>query len=68
MTTSIQINPKPPCPKCGAMMRLKKRHADGKQFWSCGLWPDCDGTRGIGSDGKPIFDEIRQEFTTRDFE
>ena len=38
----------PACPKCGGEMKPKqKRHASISDpwFWSCAIWPVCDGTR-----------------------
>jgi len=67
MPVGIQLEPKPCCPDCGAKMRLRRRHADGKPFWGCELWPECEGSLDIGPDGKPVLDDERQEFTPFDF-
>ena len=60
----IQRVPKPICPECGSTMRLipAGRGRTEEPFWSCIHWQrngnGCDGTRQIGNDGKPIYDEI----------
>lgn len=55
----IQTEPAPYCPVCGARMKLRrpKAGASWQAFWGCVLWPDCDGTRQIKSDGKPEGDD-----------
>ena len=60
MKIGILTKPEPHCPKCGAApmkLRRPKERASWSQFWGCGRYPDCDGTRGIDLDGKPIMDE-----------
>lgn len=47
-------------------MMLRTNRKTGERFWGCGLWPDCDGTRGIGPDGWPEDDE--DDFTPADLE
>ena len=40
----------PACPKCGKPMikRVAKKGVNaGKEFWSCSLYPNCDGTRPV---------------------
>lgn len=63
MAIVIQTKPEPYCPECGARMVLR-RPPQGKNwrpFWGCNQYPDCHGTRQIGSDGKPIIDEVEDE-------
>jgi len=50
----IQTSPCPYCPECGAQMVLRrpKPHQDWEPFWGCSLYPDCEGAREIGEDGK----------------
>jgi len=47
--------PVPACPKCGKPMVLRtarKGPKTGSQFWGCGDYPECNGTRPlVGSDG-----------------
>lgn len=40
----------PSCPVCGTGMRLRtarRGHRAGRQFWGCGRYPTCQGTRNI---------------------
>ena len=37
----------PPCPRCGATMRLRHRHADNVSFYGCSRYPHCKGTVNI---------------------
>ena len=62
----VQTKPEPYCPDCGIKMVLRTRRSDDAKFWGCPDYPECRGTRDIGSDGKPVFDEAR-EFEPRDF-
>ncbi len=39
-------SPAPSCPKCGTLM-VKRTANKGNQFWGCGMYPDCRGTRPI---------------------
>ena len=59
----MQTKPEPYCPECGAKMVLRRAglFAPGKfdPFWGCSEYPDCRGTRDIGDDGKPIYDEVK---------
>lgn len=52
---AIQLKPEPYCPICGAKMILRKplKGRNWKPFWGCNRFPDCEGTRSIGNDGKP---------------
>jgi hypothetical protein len=70
MMTGIQTEPRPWCPRCGAMMVLHRpgQDDDWAAFWSCRNFSDCWGKRQIGSDGKPIYHERREEFGPADFE
>jgi four helix bundle suffix protein len=37
----------PGCPKCGKVMVLRTAHTgknEGKQFWGCSAYPECNGT------------------------
>ena len=56
----IQTAPAPFCPDCGARMILKLPRPDQEwnAFWGCVEFPDCTGSREIGEDGKPVYDEI----------
>lgn len=58
--TGIQAYPPPYCPLCGAKMVLRRPRAgqDWPPFWGCSQWPDCQGKREIGEDGRPEMDEI----------
>ena len=63
MIKPIQTKPEPYCPECGAKMILIKPPPKGSSwdaFWGCSQYPDCKGTRNIGSDGKPETDEWDQ--------
>lgn len=45
----------PTCPKCGKPMvrrMARKGKNAGNAFWSCSDYPDCAGTKSIGSEGK----------------
>jgi restriction system protein len=55
----MQTKPEPYCPECGAKMNLRrpKQKDIWEPFWGCSQYPDCRGTRDIGDDGKPIYDE-----------
>lgn len=33
----------PPCPRCAGGMVRRARKADGKAFWGCAGFPDCNG-------------------------
>ena len=33
----------PRCPQCGAMMRVRHRHADNAPFYGCSRYPECKG-------------------------
>jgi ssDNA-binding Zn-finger/Zn-ribbon topoisomerase 1 len=50
----IQTLPAPYCPECGSIMKLRrpKKHQPWEPFWGCGIYPECEGTRNIGPDGK----------------
>ncbi len=42
----------PVCPKCGKPMfrrMQKKGHNQGREFWGCSTWPECDGPLPITS-------------------
>jgi restriction system protein len=44
----------PPCPACGKAMVLRTARNGaqrGSQFWGCSGYPECRGTRELGSDG-----------------
>jgi restriction system protein len=44
----------PTCPNCGKPMVLRTARQgkqSGSQFWGCSGYPECTGTRGLGSDG-----------------
>jgi len=69
VTTSIQLQPEPYCPVCGAQMHLirPKRGQDWPPFWGCTEYKfGCRGKRNIGPDGRPENDE--GEFTSFDFD
>jgi hypothetical protein len=38
-----------PCPKCEKMMVLRFNSKDRKPFWGCSAYPNCKGTRSLGS-------------------
>lgn len=56
----IRTNPKPDCPICGAKMRLRRPRPGQRwrAFWGCSQYPECDGSREIGEDGRPKMDDI----------
>ncbi len=64
MPPGIQTKPVPYCPGCGGQMKLRrpKPSQNWEPFWGCRLWPNCEGTRDIDSDGKPVFDEIGKDY------
>jgi ssDNA-binding Zn-finger/Zn-ribbon topoisomerase 1 len=64
MPVAIQTKPVPYCPECGGQMALRrpKPHQDFEPFWGCTDYPRCKGTRDIDSDGKPVFDEIGDDY------
>ena len=66
--TGIQTEPKPHCPECGAQMTLRRPRPGQawEPFWGCFQYPDCQGKRNVGADGKPETDEGR--FTPHDLE
>lgn len=66
MTKPVQTSPQPHCPECGARMVLRTNKASGDRFWGCSLYPECAGTRDIGPDGKPVFDEY--DYTESDWD
>jgi hypothetical protein len=35
----------PHCPVCNRMMKLRTAKSSGSQFWGCGAFPKCRGTR-----------------------
>lgn len=35
------------CPECKSPMVLRKRRADGQEFYGCSKYPDCTGARDI---------------------
>ena len=44
----------PTCPACGKLMVLRTARKGGRagsQFWGCSGYPECRGTRELGSDG-----------------
>ncbi|HEY4720389.1 MAG TPA: topoisomerase DNA-binding C4 zinc finger domain-containing protein [Anaerolineae bacterium] len=53
----VRTEPKPYCPKCGGVMRLRRRRFDDEPFWGCSDFPICLGVRDIDGDGLPIIDE-----------
>jgi ssDNA-binding Zn-finger/Zn-ribbon topoisomerase 1 len=59
-TRRIILKPEPSCPKCGAIMRIRKPKEGGKDFtpfWGCNDYPTCNGTRNIDFEtGKPETD------------
>ena len=49
----------PACPACGGLMALRtarKGARAGSQFWGCAGYPECRGTRAIGSGGAGLSD------------
>lgn len=50
--TGIRTKPEPRCPKCGAVMRLRRPtpSQDWSPFWGCSQYPDCRETRQIDED------------------
>lgn len=60
----LQTKPEPYCPECGARMRLRRPrpHDNWEPFWGCSQYPECGGTRKIGSDGKPAPDEDLDDY------
>jgi restriction system protein len=42
--------PSPECPLCGKAMR--RRNSATGPFWGCSAFPDCKGTKPIGSEGR----------------
>lgn len=59
MTQTIRTKPEPYCPECGAKMALRRPRPeqDWLAFWGCSEYPDCRGTRNVGSDGRPEADD-----------
>jgi len=55
----VRTKPVPYCLECGAKMVLRRPRPgqDWSTFWGCSLFPDCRGTRSIGSDGLPEADD-----------
>ena len=47
MKKLIRVKPEPVCPKCGAVMRLRRPKPGNawEAFWGCGDYPNCDGTQ-----------------------
>ena len=41
----------PPCPKCGARLKLRKNSKEGNCFWGCSKYPNCDYTCSFGANG-----------------
>jgi len=64
----IQTYPIPPCPECGAMMKLRRPRANQgwEPFWGCSRWPDCRGTRQIQADGTP--EGLGEDFSQADLD
>ena len=66
MPAGIQTKPVPYCPDCGGNMALRKPPKNKpdkfEPFWGCANYLHCEGTRDIGSDGKPVFDEIGKDY------
>ena len=64
MSTLIRVKPEPPCPKCGATMRLRRPKAadEWKTFWGCGRYPECDGTTRpvVKNEDQPSFWEEKE--------
>jgi hypothetical protein len=52
--------PPPFCPDCGAQMAL---NPPPDVFWGCPEFPVCTGSREIGEDSKPTYDEIAPEMS-----
>ena len=45
---AVRDEKSPLCPKCGSSMRKRTAKSgpnQGKPFWGCSRWPDCDGRR-----------------------
>ncbi|MBO7181735.1 MAG: topoisomerase DNA-binding C4 zinc finger domain-containing protein [Kiritimatiellae bacterium] len=42
----------PPCPKCGAPLKRRKNLKDGRFFWGCSKYPNCDYTCSFGANGR----------------
>jgi hypothetical protein len=42
-----EILDSPHCPACNSMMKLRTSKRDGGQFWGCGSFPKCRGTRAV---------------------
>lgn len=55
MARVIKTHPKPYCPECGSLMRLRrpKQKDNWEPFWGCNRFPDCEGSREILPDGRP---------------
>lgn len=58
-----KIHPKqsPSCPKCGGMMRIMHRKSDNNPFWSCRMWPACNGTSSVDTTATPHEHEMAAE-------
>lgn len=57
---SIQQQPRPYCPKCGAQMwlRIPKPADDWFTFWGCSQYPECKGSLDINMhSGEPMEQE-----------
>lgn len=50
-------DPWPYCPDCGAKMVLRTNRRTKERFWGCSDFPDCRGSRDVGPDGKPLYDD-----------
>jgi len=55
----IRTKPEPYCLECGAKMVLRRPGPshDWNAFWGCSQYPECKGSRNIGSDGSPEYPE-----------